>query len=176
MLGAKLKDMKRHGKQNFKHKPAIEREDLRRLKERDVIRLTIPQGFLYNFCFHVSLYFGRLGREAQRILTKSSFLFLWDENNKWYATMAYDESSKTRQGGIDDTATNYEKLGRMYQTDHQNDGFNALQLYCNDLTVTATLFSSPRSDSERGQNQCGSKIDDGRKQAWEHYERVQQSG
>ena len=99
MLGAKLKDMKRHGKQNFKHKPAIEREDLRRLKESDVIRLTIPQGFLYNFCFHVSLYFGRLGREAQRILTKSSFLFLRDENNKWYATMPMMSQAKHAKEG-----------------------------------------------------------------------------
>ena len=27
----------------------------------------------------------------------------------------------------DDTATNYEKLRTMYQTAHQNDGFNALR-------------------------------------------------
>ena len=52
-------------------------------------------------------------------MTRSSFLFLQDENNKWYTTMAHDESSNTRQGGNDDTATNKEKLGRMYQTDHQ---------------------------------------------------------
>ena len=51
---------------------------------------------------------------------------------------AYDESSKTRQGGIDDTATNYEKIGRMYETDHQNDGFNALQLYCSLICPKST--------------------------------------
>ena len=48
-------------------------------------------------------------------MTKSSFLFLQDENSEWYATMCHDEAIKTRRGGIDDTATNYKKLGRMYQ-------------------------------------------------------------
>ena len=39
MLDAELKDMKKHGEQNVKHKPApmIEREDLQRLKESAVI-------------------------------------------------------------------------------------------------------------------------------------------
>ncbi|XP_078374382.1 uncharacterized protein LOC144657915 [Oculina patagonica] len=145
MLDAKLKDMKKHGEQNVKHKPAIEREDLRSLKESDVISPTTPQGLLYNVWFHVTLYFCRRGREGQRNLTKSSFLFLQDENNKWYATMAHNESSKTRQGGIDDTATNYKKLGRMYQTEHRNDGFNALQLYCRKLNPNCSaLFQFPK--------------------------------
>ena len=33
----------------------------------------------------------------------------------------------------DDPATNYEKLGTMYQTAHQIDGFNALRLYYSKL-------------------------------------------
>ena len=140
MLDAKLKEMKKQGEQNVKHKPAIEREDLRRLKESNVISLTTPQGLLYNVWFHITLYFCRRGREGQRNLRRSSFLFLQDENKKWYATMAHDESSKTRQGGIDDTATNYEKLGRMYQTDHRNDGFNALRLYCSKLNPDCNAF------------------------------------
>jgi len=140
MLGAKLKEMKKQGEQNVKHKPAIEREDLQRLKESDAISLTTPHGLLYNVCSHVTLYFCRRGREGQRNLTRSSFLFLQDENKKWYATMAHDESSKTRQGGIDDTATNYEKLGRMYQRDHWNDGFNALRLYCTKLNPDCNVF------------------------------------
>ena len=42
MLDAKLKDMKKHGEQNLKHKPAIQREDLRHLKESDVISPATP--------------------------------------------------------------------------------------------------------------------------------------
>ena len=112
---------------------AIEREDMRRLKESAVISPTTPQGLLYNVWFHVALYFPQRGREGQRKLTKSSFAFHQDENDKWYATMAHDESSKTRQG-------DNEKRGRMYQTDHQNDGFNALRLYCSKLNPERNAF------------------------------------
>ena len=42
--------------------------------------------------------------------------------------------------GIDDTATNYEKGGRMYQTAHQNDGFNTLRLYCSKLNPACNAF------------------------------------
>ena len=82
MLDAKLKEIKKQGEQNVKHKPAIEHEDLRRLKESDVISLTTPQGLLYNVWFHVTLYFCRRGREGQRNLTRSCFLFLQGENKK----------------------------------------------------------------------------------------------
>lgn len=129
MLDAKRKRIKKH---------AIEHEDMRRLKESAVISPTTPRGLLYNVWFHVALYFPQLGREQQRKLTKSSFLFLQDENDKWYATMA--ESSKPSRGDIDDTTTNYEKRGRMYHTDHQNDGFNALQLYCSKLNPKQNAF------------------------------------
>ena len=40
----------------------------------------------------------------------------------------------------DDTATSYEKLGTMYQTAHQNDGFNALRLYCSKLNPACNAF------------------------------------
>ena len=106
--------MKKHGEQNVKHKftqtCATEREDLTRLKESAVItsiQCLVSCQPVFQFC--------RRGQEGQRNLTKSSFLFLQDENSEWHATMGHDEASKTRRGGIDDTATNYEKLGRMYQ-------------------------------------------------------------
>jgi len=59
MLDVKLKDMKKQGEQNVKHKPAIEREDLRCLQESAVISPTTAQGLL-NFhglvsCHHVVL-------------------------------------------------------------------------------------------------------------------------
>ena len=106
MLDAKHKDIKKHGEQNVKHKPAIELEDLQRRKESAVISPTTPQGLLYKVWFHFTLYFCRRGRDEQRNFTKSSFLFLQDENSKWYATMAHDEARKARLGGKGDTATN----------------------------------------------------------------------
>ena len=38
------------------------------------------------------------------------------------------------------TATNYEKLGTMYQTAHQNNGFNAFRLYCSKLNPACNVF------------------------------------
>ena len=43
--------------------------------------------------------FCRCGQEGKRNLTKSSFLFLQDENSEWYATMGHEEASKTGWGG-----------------------------------------------------------------------------
>ena len=110
------------------------------MKESAITSPTTPQGLLYNVWCHVNLYFCRRGREGQRNLTTFSFLFLQDENSKWYATMADDEASKTRRGGVDDTATNYEKLGAMHKTAHQNDGFNVLGLYCSKLNPACNAF------------------------------------
>ena len=55
MLDAKLKYMKKHGEKNVKHKPAIEREDLQRLKESAVISPTTSQGLHFNVWFHFIL-------------------------------------------------------------------------------------------------------------------------
>ena len=140
MLDAKLKVMKQQGEENVKHKPCIEREDLRRLKESDVMSPSTPQGLLNNVWFHITLYFCRRGREGQRNLKKTSFVFLQDENGSPYATMAHDEASKTRQGGLDDNTSSYEKLGRMYKTDHPNDGYTALQLYLQKLHPDCSAF------------------------------------
>ncbi|KAK3727618.1 hypothetical protein QZH41_006002 [Actinostola sp. cb2023] len=139
MLNAKLKTMKQQGEQNTKHKPAIEREDLRRLKESDAMSPLTPQGLLNNVWFHVTFYFCRRGREGQRNLTKSSFEFLEDENRKPYATMAHDEASKNHPGEITDTPS-FEKLSRVYQTDHPNDGYKALRLYLEKLNPNCSAF------------------------------------
>ena len=74
-------------------------------------------------------------------MTKSSFLFLQDENSEWYATMGHDEASKTRWG-IDDTTTNYEKRGRMYQRARRKSSAKPLVYTNHCLRATAiTLWS-----------------------------------
>jgi len=82
MLDAKLKNMKQQGEENVKHKPCIENEDLRHLKESVVMSPSTPQGLLNNVWFHITLYFCRRGREGQRNLKKNSLVFLQDENGK----------------------------------------------------------------------------------------------
>ena len=108
--------------------------------------------------FHITLYyFCRRGREGQRNLKKSSFVFLQDENGKRYATMAYDEANKNHQGGLSDNTKSFGKLGRMYQTEHPN----ALRLYLEKLNRECSAFSQyPKRPWKRPQegvwfeNQC----------------------
>ena len=138
MLDAKLKDMKKHGEQNDKHKPVPLSVTTWRVWKR------APLSLLYNVWFHVNLYFNsvdvdRKGKETWR---SPVFLFLQDENSEWYATMGHDEASKTRRRVIDDTATNYEKLGRMYQRARWKSSAKRLAYANHCLRATAiTLWS-----------------------------------
>ena len=54
--------------------------------------------------------------------------------------MAHDEASKNHQGGLSDNTVSYEKLGRMYQTEHPNYGYNALRLYLEKLNPECSAF------------------------------------
>ena len=54
--------------------------------------------------------------------------------------MAYDEASKNHQGGLSDNTVSFEKLGRMYQTEHPNDGYNALRFYLEKLNPECSAF------------------------------------
>ena len=103
------------------------------------------QNTKYNTSFAVSVYKGKLywcrrGREGRRKLTSSSFKFLRDENNRPYATMTHDKSTKNHPGGVGD-AESFEKEGRLYQaTDDPSDGFNALRFYISKLNPECTAF------------------------------------
>ena len=46
--------MKQQGEESVKHKPCTENEDLRRLKERDVMSPSTPQGLLNNVWFDIN--------------------------------------------------------------------------------------------------------------------------
>lgn len=139
MLDAKLKSLKKQGKHDVQHKPAIELEDLHKLKTSETISPSSPSGLLRNVWFHITLFWCRRGREGQRNLTRNSFKFLTDENGRPYATMTHDETSKNHPGGFRDSES-YEKLGRMYQTDEPNDGYSALQLYLAKLNPKCEAF------------------------------------
>ncbi|CAH3041028.1 unnamed protein product, partial [Pocillopora meandrina] len=75
MLNAQIISLRRQGKENVKHKPAIENENLAKLKASQAIAVTNPLSLLRNVWFHVVLFFCRRGREGQRELKRSSFTF-----------------------------------------------------------------------------------------------------
>ena len=87
MLNAQIIILKRQGKENVKHKPAIENEDLAKLKASQAITVTDPLSLLRNVWFHVVLFFCRRGREGQRELKRSSFTFeavpLEEGSSRW---------------------------------------------------------------------------------------------
>ena len=144
LLDAKIKALKREGKQNVQHKQPIELDDLRKLKNSDAINLTCPLGLLRNVWFHTTLYWCRRGVEGQRSLTKRSFVFEEDGNGQRFATMTHDEVTKNHPGGISDSES-FEKLARMYETDHSNDGYQALKLYLAKLNpLCESLFQYPK--------------------------------
>ena len=115
MLNATVVSLKRQRKENVKHKPAIENEDLLRLKSSQVFALSNPLTLLRNVWFHIVLFFCRRGREGQRTLKTTSFKFEVDPTGRNYATMAHDEATKNHPGGIADVSST-EKFARMYET------------------------------------------------------------
>ena len=66
--------------------------------------------------------------------------------------MAHDEASKNHQGRLSDNTVSFEKFGRMYQTEHPNDGYNALCLYLEKLNPECSAFFQDHK-------QCGLGID-----------------
>ena len=71
ILHTQIITSKRQGKENVKNKPAIENEDLAKLKASQAIADTKPVSLLRNVWFHVVLFFCRRGREGQRELKRS---------------------------------------------------------------------------------------------------------
>ena len=152
MLNAQLVNLKRQGKENVKHKPAIESEDLVRLKSSQVLALSNPLALLRNVWFHVVLFFCRRGREGQRQLKATSFKFEVDTTGRNYVTMAHDEATKNHPSGVSDVSST-EKYARMYETEDPNDGYKALKLYLTKLNPKYdSFFQYPRKNWSVGDN------------------------
>ena len=144
MLDAKIKQLKKDGLQNNTHKPAIEQEDLEKLKNGEILSLTQPLSLLRNVWFHIPLYWCRRGFEGQRRLKKSSFVFGEDANGGLFGTMSHDETTKNHPGGVSDVES-YEKNGRMYKTNCPTHGYSALELFLSKLNPQCeALFQYPK--------------------------------
>ena len=141
MLNATVISLKHKGKENVKHEPPIENQDLVRLKSSQVLALTNPLALLYNVWFHVVLLFWRQGRDGQRTL-KTWSRPKWPElHNK-----AHDEVTKNHPGGIADVSS-MEKYSQIYETDGVNDGYKALKLYTSKLNpMCQSFFQYPKKN------------------------------
>ena len=92
-----LRKMKVAGLDVTKHKDALTSADMKKLYESGVLTTQTPLGLLRKVYMEVSLHFARRGMEGLRQLTKESFMFLKDAENKEYVTMAYNEIEKNHQ-------------------------------------------------------------------------------
>lgn len=105
MLDAQIINLKRSGKENITHKPAIEKGHLKQLKTNDMFSCSSLLSLLRNVWFHVVLYFCRRGPEGQRQLKTTSFKFKIDAAGRKYASMTHDKVSKNHPGGLNDTSS-----------------------------------------------------------------------
>ena len=132
MLNAQVVNLKRQGKENVKHKPAIENEDLVRLKSSQVLELSNPLALSTKCMVPCGSLFCRRGREGQRQLKLTSFKFEVDPTGRNYMTMAHGEATKNHPGGVSDVSSK-EKYARMYETEDPNDRYKVLELYLSKL-------------------------------------------
>ena len=152
MLDAKIKQLKKDGMQNTTHKPAIELEDLEKLKNSEILSLTHPLSLLRNVWFHISLFWCRRGFEGQRSLKKSSFVFNEDAKGDHFVSMVHDEATKNHQGGLSDVES-FEKNARMYKTSSKTDGYTALDFFLSKLNPECeALFQFPRRNWKPSDN------------------------
>lgn len=152
--------MKQQGEESVKHKPCIENKDLRCLKESALMSPSALQGLLNNVWFHITIYFCRRGRERQRNLKKSSFVFLQDENGNRYATMAHDEASKNHQGDLSDNTVSFEQLGKCTKQSIQTTDTMPVVFIWRSLILYAALSFNTRSVLGKDhKKECGLRID-----------------
>ena len=145
LLDDQLINLRRNGKENVTHKPAIEEGHLKQPKTSGVFSLSSPLS-LRNAWFHIVLFFCRRGREGQSALTTKSFKFETDAAGRKFVTMAHDDASKNYPGAVHDSSTN-EKEARMYESAKSNDGYKALKFYLERINPKCNAsFQYPKSN------------------------------
>lgn len=132
MLVATIKQLKREGKENTRHKPTIEKQDILKLKSHSAISPEKPLSLLRNVWFHTTLFWCRRGLWSPTWVDKDEFCLE-------FATMTHDESTKNHPGGLKDVQS-FEKLGRMYKIPSPMYGYTALKNYISKLNPNCDAF------------------------------------
>jgi hypothetical protein len=139
MLEAKLKAIRREGKENVQHKPPIEPGDIKKIQSSPFLSVDNPHGLLRKTWFYVTLYWCRRGCEGQRNLRRESFTFKKDADENEYAIMTHQELTKNHQGGANENKS-MENLTRLYSTGVQGDAYSCLKLYLEKLNPSQEAF------------------------------------
>ena len=141
-LNAKLKKIKESGELKVKH-ASIQAEDIRKCYESGVFGGDSPISLLRVNWFNINLFFRKRGREEQRKLTKTSFVFKKDANQVEYVEIAEQEKTKNHPSGISDKAD--EGDPKMFSTGAANCPVQYLKKLIRVLHPgEAALFQRPK--------------------------------
>ena len=107
---AKVVEFKKQGKAKVEHKPAIAKEDLKKLYQSVAFDTATPTGLQNKVWFEIMLFFCRRGQENLRELQMDSFGFGTDPSGRKYVFQLKDELTKNRRGD-----TEAEEGGFMFE-------------------------------------------------------------
>ncbi|XP_069461384.1 uncharacterized protein KIAA1958-like isoform X2 [Ambystoma mexicanum] len=92
---ATLKKLKKEGKDAAESHPAISPIDMQKLKNSKVLNTSTPEGLIRTVWFNIQIHFARRGRKGQRELPANAFKIMTDPQGFKYATLAFDEKTKS---------------------------------------------------------------------------------
>ncbi|KAJ1159373.1 hypothetical protein NDU88_012040 [Pleurodeles waltl] len=131
---ATLKKLKKEGKDATDSHPAISPVDMQKLKKSKVLNTNTPDGLIRTVWFNIQIHFARRGRKGQRELPANAFKILTDPQGFKYATLAFDEKTKS----LSDPR---EYRGIMYASGHKGQcPVAALEKYLSKLPPNPSCF------------------------------------
>ena len=134
----RIKKNRADGNDTTQHKSAIQPGDVRKMYNSGTLSNLNPKALQNKVFFEIMLHFGRRAKEGLRDLKTDSFEFRTDDNGHVYATIPYNEKSKTNHGTESDRE---EKEQRMYETgDPETCPIVSLRLYLSKLNPKSPYF------------------------------------
>ncbi len=124
MLRGTLKKSKKDGQDTTSHYRPISDGDLDKLQESGVMDPSTPEGLQNAVWFNIQFKFCRRGREGQRDLKKTDWVFKIDDRGREYVTLKYNDHQKNHPG---DNNTDQEET-RMYGSEVTGDKTCPLRL------------------------------------------------
>ena len=138
VLTGRIKKNRSDGLDTTKHKSAIQSGDVRKMYDSGTLSNLNPRSLQNKVFFEIMLHFGRRAKEGLHDLKSSSFEFRTDDDGHVYATIPYNENSKTNHGLESDRE---EKEQRMYETGEPDTcPIVSLRLYLSKLNPKSPHF------------------------------------
>ena len=138
VLTGRIKQNRADGHDDTKHKSAIQPGDVRKMYNTGTLSNYNPRALQNKVFFEVMLHFGRRAKEGLHDLKIDSFEFRTDDDGHVYATIPYNEKTKTNHGLESDRE---EKEQRMYETGEPDScPVASLRLYLSKLDPKNPCF------------------------------------